>query len=63
MNKGIWYAIGVYVTWGLFPIYWKWLHQIEAVHLVSHRILWSFVILFIVILLMRQWQAFTVNVS
>jgi chloramphenicol-sensitive protein RarD len=58
MNKGIWYAIGAYVTWGLFPIYWKWLHQIDAVQLVSHRILWSFVILLIVILLMRQWQAF-----
>lgn len=58
MNKGIWYAIGAYVTWGLFPIYWKWLNQVDAVQLVSHRILWSFVILFIVILLMRQWQAF-----
>jgi len=58
MNKGIGYAIGAYVTWGLFPIYWKWLDQIDAVQLVSHRILWSFVILFIFILLMRQWQAF-----
>ncbi len=58
MNKGVWYAIGAYITWGLFPIYWKWLHQIEAVQLISHRILWSFVILLGVILFLRQWQAF-----
>ena len=58
MNKGIWYAIGAYTVWGLFPIYWKWLHQVEALQLVSHRVLWSFVILFIILLLTRQGQAF-----
>jgi chloramphenicol-sensitive protein RarD len=58
MNKGIWYAIGAYATWGLFPIYWKWLHQVPALQLLSHRIGWSFLLLLAVILATRQWRAF-----
>jgi chloramphenicol-sensitive protein RarD len=60
MNKGIWYGIGAYVTWGLFPIYWKWLHNVPALQLIGHRILWSFLLLFIVILVSRQWRVFRV---
>ena len=58
MNKGIWYGIGAYVTWGLFPIYWKWLHHVPALQLIGHRILWSFLMLFVVILISRQWNTF-----
>jgi len=58
MNKGIWYGIGAYVTWGLFPIYWKWLHHVPAVQLISHRVLWSFVLLFVFIVASRQWNVF-----
>jgi len=57
-NKGIWYAAGAYLIWGMFPIYWKWLHQVPALQLIGHRIGWSFILLFIIILLTRQWQAF-----
>ncbi len=53
-NKGFWYAFGAYSIWGLFPIYWKWLHQVDAVQLIGHRIAWSFIILFIVVLVSRQ---------
>jgi chloramphenicol-sensitive protein RarD len=55
MNKGIWYAMGAYVLWGLFPIYWKWLHDVPALQLISHRIVWSFILLMIVIIATRQW--------
>ncbi len=58
MNKGIWYAIGAYSIWGLFPIYWKWLQQVAALEVISHRIIWSCVILIVVILALRQWNAF-----
>lgn len=58
MNKGIWYAIGAYTTWGLFPVYWKWLHKVPALQLLSHRILWSFGLLFMVILASKQWHLF-----
>ena len=55
MNSGIWYALGAYVLWGLFPIYWKWLHHVPAIELIGHRISWSFILLMIVIFLTGQW--------
>ena len=57
MNIGIWYAVGAYLAWGLFPIYWKWLHQVPALQLLSHRIGWSSLLLLGVILLTKQWPA------
>lgn len=58
MNKGLWYGIAAYGCWGLFPIYWKWLHHVPAIEVIAHRIIWSFVALTIVLLVMRQWQSF-----
>jgi chloramphenicol-sensitive protein RarD len=58
MNKGIWYAIGAYASWGLFPIYWKLLHHVPALQLISHRIIWSFLALIVFILFLRQWSDF-----
>jgi chloramphenicol-sensitive protein RarD len=58
MNKGTWYAIGAYALWGLLPVYWKWLHHVPATQVLCHRILWSFLTLFVIILLLRQWNTF-----
>jgi chloramphenicol-sensitive protein RarD len=58
MNKGIWYGIGAYVLWGLFPIYWKFLHHVPALQVIGHRIGWSFILLIVFILLTRQWREF-----
>jgi chloramphenicol-sensitive protein RarD len=57
VNKGFWYAVGAYVIWGVFPVYWKWLHQVPAGQLLSHRILWSFLLLLPILLLRREWDA------
>ncbi len=58
MNKGILYGIGAYATWGLFPVYWKWLQGVPALQLLGHRIVWSFLLLSAILLLSQQWQAF-----
>jgi len=58
MNSGIWYALGAYVLWGLFPIYWKWLHHVPATQVIGHRIGWSFILLMIVIFATKQWTKF-----
>jgi len=58
MNSGILYALGAYVLWGLFPIYWKWLHQVPAIQVIGHRITWSFIMLMIVIFVTGQWTKF-----
>ena len=56
-NKGLLYAFGAYTIWGLFPIYWKWLHQVDAVQLIGHRIVWSFIILIVIVLASQQLKA------
>jgi chloramphenicol-sensitive protein RarD len=58
LNKGTWYALGAYVIWGLFPIYWKWLLPVPALQLLGHRILWSCIILVGIIVFSRKWREF-----
>jgi chloramphenicol-sensitive protein RarD len=58
MNKGIWNGLAAYVLWGFFPIYWKLLHEVSALQVIGHRIVWSFLLLIAVILLTRQWKDF-----
>jgi chloramphenicol-sensitive protein RarD len=64
MNKsGILYGLGAYALWGFFPIYWKLLHHIPAMQLISHRIGWSFVLLMLGILFTRQWKDFRSTIN
>ncbi|MFN3741715.1 MAG: EamA family transporter RarD [Anaerolineales bacterium] len=44
-KHGFLYALGAYTIWGLFPVYWKSLHQVPAIELIGHRIFWSFLTL------------------
>ena len=62
MQRGYWYAVGAYLTWGLFPIYWKWLHEISALQLIGHRVVWSCAMLIGIILISRQWKAFRTSI-
>lgn len=58
MKKGILYGIGAYTLWGFFPIYWKFLRGVPALQVIGHRIGWSFILLMVYILLVRQWGEF-----
>jgi chloramphenicol-sensitive protein RarD len=46
---GVWSALGAYIAWGLFPIYWKFLKTIPAPVLLCHRIFWSCIVLLVVL--------------
>lgn len=58
MNKGVLYAIGAYILWGLLPIYWKLLNHAPVFQVLSHRVVWSFIFLMITIGLSGQWKLF-----
>ncbi|MGD0610152.1 MAG: EamA family transporter RarD [Anaerolineales bacterium] len=58
LNKGIGYAIAAYLLYGFYPVYWKLLSQVPALQLLAHRVLWSFLLLFLGILILRQGKAF-----
>ena len=63
MKKGLWYAIGAYVAWGFFPIYWKWLDQVPAPQLIGHRVVWSFLFLCVIMSWVHQWKAFRAAIA
>lgn len=46
-NQGILYSLSCYVAWGVFPVFWKAITGVPAVNVLAHRIVWSFVLLFI----------------
>lgn len=53
-NQGIIYALSCYVAWGLLPIFWKAITGVPAINILAHRIVWSFVFLFIWVLLTNR---------
>jgi chloramphenicol-sensitive protein RarD len=58
VRRGIWFAVGAYVVWGMFPVYWRQLRHVPAIELICHRVVWSYLMLVLVILLRRQWASF-----
>ncbi|MCX6045183.1 MAG: EamA family transporter RarD [Chloroflexi bacterium] len=59
MKKGILYAFIAYVIWGFLPIYWKALPGVSALEILSHRVIWSFLFLMIVLAYKNHWQWIT----
>jgi chloramphenicol-sensitive protein RarD len=55
MNSGVLYAALAYVAWGLFPIFFKQLSNVNAVEVVMHRMVWSLVFLMGVLAVLRRW--------
>jgi chloramphenicol-sensitive protein RarD len=43
MNMGVTYAAAAYVTWGVIPIFWKYLEDVAPVEIVVHRIVWTLI--------------------
>lgn len=55
MNKGVVYAAGAYILWGLLPLYWKALHDVPSSQIVAHRLVWSLVFVGLVLTARRNW--------
>ncbi|HEY0916224.1 MAG TPA: EamA family transporter RarD, partial [Solimonas sp.] len=39
-RKGLTAALGAYLIWGMFPLYWKMLATVPAVQTMAHRTVW-----------------------
>ncbi|KTA81425.1 EamA family transporter RarD [Aeromonas salmonicida] len=55
-RQGIIYALCAYTLWGLAPIYFKTLSAVPAAEILTHRMIWSCVLLMVLTLLGRQWH-------
>ncbi len=40
-RRGLWFAVGAYVAWGVMPLYWHLLKAVPSFQIILHRILWS----------------------
>ncbi len=58
MNKGIVASIFSYVIWGFFPIYFHALSSVPAEQTTSHRVVWSFLFIMLVILIRKEFKSF-----
>ena len=50
LGKGFFYAILAYVTWGVLPLYWKFLAAIDSMHILAFRILLALVLVGIILI-------------
>ncbi len=63
MKKGVMFGIGAYFLWGLLPVYWKLIHNVPALEIISHRMVWSFVFAIGVIAFSGGWSEFRVSLG
>ena len=45
MNNGLFFVLIAYTIWGFFPAFFKLLEDVPALEIITHRIIWSFVFL------------------
>jgi len=57
MSKGAISAAISYTLWGIFPIYFRALHQVPSEQVVAHRIVWSFLFLISLIAVRRDMSS------
>ena len=55
MNRGVLYALGAYLAWGLLPVFWKAVQEATPVEILSHRIVWSVLFLLLLLTVRRHW--------
>ncbi|WP_416776958.1 EamA family transporter RarD [Xenorhabdus budapestensis] len=54
--KGILYALGAYLIWGLAPIYFKSIQYVPPDEIVSHRVIWSVFFMVLMLTVTRHWR-------
>lgn len=46
-TKGLMLAFATFFMWGVFPIFFKLIKDVDAVQILAHRVVWSFVLLLV----------------
>ncbi|BBH17866.1 protein RarD [Nocardioides baekrokdamisoli] len=53
-RRGIAYGVAAYVMWGLVPLFWPLLQPAGAIELLSHRFVWSLLLMVFLIVALRR---------
>src|SRR5215216_6376709 len=55
-KKGMFYAIGAYIAWGFLPVFWKALHDVPALEILAHRVVWGLAVAVVLVTYRIGWQ-------
>lgn len=44
-----------YFLWGILPVYWKWLVEVDSFVILGNRVVWSLAFSLLMLLILRQW--------
>ncbi len=50
-SVGVSSAIGAFLLWGLFPLYWRYLSAVDALEITAHRVVWAAILAWGIVLL------------
>ncbi|QNE30626.1 EamA family transporter RarD [Sphingomonas sp. NBWT7] len=53
---GLLLGLGAYAFWGVLPLYFRWLGGLPALEILSHRVVWSLLLLVVVVTALRRWR-------
>ncbi len=54
---GLAYGLAAYLLWGLFPWYFHFLKGVPPLEVLTHRVVWSFLLLALVAFVLGRWHA------
>ena len=54
-TQGAVFALGAYTLWGIAPMYFKQLTQVPAYEILTHRVIWSFLLLLALLSMLKLW--------
>lgn len=55
-QQGVLLALAAYFIWGIAPAYFKFIDYVPADEIITHRIIWSFFFMIMLISASRQWS-------
>src|SRR5688500_18951662 len=61
--SGVFYALGAFLTWGIAPLFFRALQPATPLEILSHRVVWSLVLMVGIVLVMRSPHAVIDTVS
>ena len=53
-TKGLMLAFATFFMWGVFPIFFKLIKDVDAVQILAHRVVWSFLLLLVFLCFMHR---------
>ncbi|MTD29284.1 EamA family transporter RarD [Erwinia sorbitola] len=55
-RQGILFALGAYFIWGVAPVYFKLIQQVSPAEIMTHRVIWSFFFMLVLLSVCRNWN-------